>query len=145
MAQTREIEKRRETRRSAVCLECLPRNSLIGPAHKASWHMRPPKGHVAMLSLVHVSFYLSLISFGQKFCRKMLHKRRKKKSEKFLYFLILGKLIGEFLMKSSKFKILTSKENTILQGKINLYTLIRKGVCKNSFQFWRYAQSFLMR
>ena len=64
----------------------------------------------------------------------MLHKRRKK-SEKFLYFLILAKLIDEFLMKSSKFKILTSKENPILQGKINLYTLIRKGVCKNSFQF----------
>ena len=83
--------------------------------------MRPPKGHVAMLSLVHVSFYLSLISFEQKFCRKMLHKRRKK-SEKFLYFLILAKLIDEFLMKSSKFKILTSKENPILQGKINLYT-----------------------
>ena len=112
--------------------------------------MRPPKGHVAMLSLVHVSFYLLLISLGQKFCRKMPHKR-KKKSEKFLYFLILAKLIDEFSIKSSKFKILTSKEKGCVKTAFNFDDTHNHFSCDNdafgcllSLKFFISIQDFLI-
>ena len=82
MAQTREIEKRRETRRTAVCPECLPRNSLIGPAHKASWHMRPPKGHCCHAKLCYVCPIKPPgipTSFGQEFSKKVLKITKDKK------------------------------------------------------------------
>ena len=110
MAQTREIEKRRETRRTAVCPECLPRNSLIGPAHKASWHMRPPKGHCCYAKLCYVCPF-KLPVFQQVLDRnlaKSLKNHKRQKIRQSLFTIIEGVQISiqfdEFSINISKFQ-----------------------------------------